>query len=905
VKILSSGGDSLFVTIGGRDVGLSDILKRVDAEMQKSADQAVKLGQSYARLASAQGSPAAGAQILAGTIGQAGAASEKAIISVETQAARLSNSGTFFQQFGASAASSLTSIVGPAALATGAITGLIAVGQSFAGAFQFKAALDASTLSIDAQLKGLRDSAQVWSEATTFANTYKLTTQETTEAIQASVGVLRVSKSSVEDVLGVLARLQVLSPEQSLQEAALAVKALASGDITSLVGRFEVSRNVANQMKQEILGGADAVQVLSKFLGDSGVGMDVLKTKTEGASGALRDLAIAQENVTKAQGEIATSGTGVAAVQLYAQAWQGLANLLRGDVTSGITGLAINQVAAAAATQAHTDALQAGATEAQAAAIAQQVFNDVVVQSSAAEGIGAAATDTHTKAKIAHVSAEEAATAASEAAATALLADAEKSQLAAVGAQELTLAKTTLAQAAQQAANVILAGGGNIAATAARLAASSAGVDVLTAAYLRLAAAQATATGVKLQQQTARQLIGPDSESASVRKQQHDAIVEDRNTKVKAASDAARAEENYQKTLKNTGPALAHARNELAQLTVGSAAYINKQNDIAKLEQESEKNAKKAKGAAGAKLSDQQKLQNQLLASNEDYANKSEDAEQAHADAVAKINADFYEKMLAAQRDFDQERLDSRAGFYDQQGSIESDAVRKAASQQYEAAALESEKIAQEKGADVANAYMDAQEKIINDRAKRQDEIQKALNKKDKKEFDPDKAAYLQGVDELHRRAEDAKLARLKEGAGSIADEHQKQLDDEAQKAADAQDKIALANDRATEKKIVGSERAGKKIDEEKLKVDNLKTSYDNLGASGARAGITPGAGATTGAPPTVSDTTTATGAAPAADPTAAAIASLKDAIGAVESAVKSAGEKVSGAVRAIPRGVA
>ena len=54
---MTSGGE-LFVTVGGRDIGLAALLQRVDKEMAKSGDSAVRLGQSYARLAVAQGRPA-------------------------------------------------------------------------------------------------------------------------------------------------------------------------------------------------------------------------------------------------------------------------------------------------------------------------------------------------------------------------------------------------------------------------------------------------------------------------------------------------------------------------------------------------------------------------------------------------------------------------------------------------------------------------------------------------------------------------------------------------------------------------------------------------------------------------------------------------------------------------------
>ena len=61
--------------------------------------------------------------------------------------------------------SGLLGIVGPAALATGAIGLLVGTANSFKDAFTFKAALDQTTASIEVQLRGVRDSGQVFASA--------------------------------------------------------------------------------------------------------------------------------------------------------------------------------------------------------------------------------------------------------------------------------------------------------------------------------------------------------------------------------------------------------------------------------------------------------------------------------------------------------------------------------------------------------------------------------------------------------------------------------------------------------------------------------------------------------------------------------------------------------------------
>lgn len=261
-------------------------------------------------------------------------------------------------------------LVGPAALVTAGFTAAGKAVQAFQDGFRLKAELDQTTASLQIQLRGVRDSATVFAEASQFANQYKLTQQETNQALSASVGILRNSRSSTQELLGVLARLQVLSPEQGLQGAALAVKELNGGDIQSLVERFEVSRSTANKMKEEIKAGGDAVQVLSKYLDSAGVSMDALRARTEGAAGAQANLAQAQERFSLALGNLAASGGAVAGINALAQATNIYAQLLNGEGIQGVTRFAVEQEIARGKADAYAQAIKSGKTEAEAAAIA-------------------------------------------------------------------------------------------------------------------------------------------------------------------------------------------------------------------------------------------------------------------------------------------------------------------------------------------------------------------------------------------------------------------------------------------------------------------------------------------------------------------------------------------------------
>ncbi len=225
--------------------------------------------------------------------------------------------------------SGLLGVIGPAALVTAGFSAATKTVESFVEAFKFKAELDQNTASITAQLRGVRDSGQAFQQAAAFADKYKVTQEDTTTAIQASVPLLRQSKSSLTDVLTVLSQLQVLKPEQGIQGAAFALAELQGGQSRSLATRFNIPIAKATEMKNEIIKGGDAVKILGDYLDKAGIGAEALETRTKGAAGAMNDLAIAQERLKLAQAELAT-GPGVNFIEAFSAAI--------GDLTKSLGG---------------------------------------------------------------------------------------------------------------------------------------------------------------------------------------------------------------------------------------------------------------------------------------------------------------------------------------------------------------------------------------------------------------------------------------------------------------------------------------------------------------------------------------------------------------------------------------
>jgi hypothetical protein len=398
-------------------------LGQVGGEASKAEKQLLAYAQATAAAQRQQGDAAGAVRTLTAAIAQVAPATRQAIAaegqlassiaSMERQAKGASTGLAVLprtlESFGTGAIdqfkSSLIGIVGPAAVAGAAITALGNTAESFKRAFVFKAQLDETKASISAQLIGIRDSGKAFDEARRFADQYKLTQADTAVAIQASVPLLRQSKSSLTDILTVLSQLQVLKPEQGIQGAAFALSELQGGQARSLATRFNVPIAKATEMKNEIAKGADAVQVLGKYLDDAGIGAEALAVRTKGAAGALNDAKIAAEDLAIAQGNLAASKGGIAVVQEQAIIYRGLANVLNGELVPGLKAQAATLSATLAGQQAYNQAIAAGRNETQATAIQQQVYDQTLRQSyidlglfTPAQDAATAATNNHTRA---------------------------------------------------------------------------------------------------------------------------------------------------------------------------------------------------------------------------------------------------------------------------------------------------------------------------------------------------------------------------------------------------------------------------------------------------------------------------------------------------------------------------
>jgi len=359
----------------------------------------------------------------------------------------------------------------------------------------------------------------------------------------------------------------------------------------------------------------------------------------------------------------------------------------------------------------------------------------------------------------------------------------------------------------------------------------------------------------------------------------------------KAADDQIAGDLAIAKAKHQTANEVALLRQQQQGLNKDSLEYKQLEASIITAEEQGSKKKK----AGGTKISDQQKLNNTLQADQVAADNKADDQESKHLDAMMQIQLDFYDKMHEAQRAFDLDERQEREGFYEKLASIEDHGLQQAMSAKFEAATLKAQEIAKTKGADAGDAYLKAAQSAIEKEGSLQAEIDKASNKKDKKTYDPQKAEYYTGLLKMQQAADAEQLKQIEENGSAIANAKDKALADEADKNTAAQDKIATAAERTSDRQITAAAAAGKKIDENTARLERQKGVYDTIAPSGASTPASPAGGSSAGA----STTTTA----PSADPVADALNGLRDAIAAVERATKSAGDQVAGAVRSAAGG--
>lgn len=978
------------------------------ARLQRQADASLRLAQARARLAQIEGDEAGALKILNSALGENANASQRAQLAVQTQTARIRASTTTiernagaFRQFSDAAKSGLLGIVGPAAAATAALGTITAAVSRAKEGFELRATLDEQRRSVQILIGDVERGGRIFDEAAAFGRKYGFTQREMGQSAEEAADLIRKSTVATQTQLEVLARLASRNSRQGFSGAVFSAKELQSGDITSIVERFNVARSSARAMKEEIAAGADVFLVLDKYLNSVGATTDVLNNRTLGAAGAARTYAQSQEDLTLAMGQFA-EGPGLKALDIltkltngltsslsigdqtaqaaqqafagaasfqqygervtfvnqqlgglagqfglvsplfasmvqpiqglseaqfnYAQSLmqqgvgadvaiakaQGLADVLR-DLSTIQDTAAVNNGAAAAALQELTGKILQAASAGPEAA-------DGVLNMASAVSTGELSVENFRGALNGLIAHQQAVTTATSPAIAAF--DAERQ---AIGAAQL--AAEQQAQAIIEQTQQTIKSGieteklAQFQATLARLGGAVAGGH-LTAAQAagQLGAQYSWAKDKAYELIIAQsQLAGLQAASAITAADgvaQHTKRLEAQGEYYKAIRDAQEAQTAATGTAADK-QALLNRQLDRARITYGeqSAEFINAQTKLIQFQQSQDKAARGgSKGSGGAKLTDQDKLNNKLLANEDQYQAKAEDAERKHVDNLLKIERDYAARSLEQQRANEVSKRQSRYSFYQSlssAGKVLGAEEAQSYSAAYEQAFAESQQLAQ------AGQHKLAAERLSLRQRQIQDDIEaaKAIAEARKNE-DADEIARLEQLEALRKDAQREELKGLEGRGDDLVGDRQKAIDEERQRFADANEQNALSAGRKADAVVTGAEREKKAIGDVNELLAKQNALYGNRGAT---PGAAPAAVAT---PPIGGEAAASPAVAPSAGDAArlmavadAALLSAVEAqtqmqvgkfdtlIGAVQSVERRVGA-VESAVKSIPRNV-
>jgi len=218
----------------------------------------------------------------------------------------------------------------------------------------------------------------------------------------------------------------------------------------------------------------------------------------------------------------------------------------------------------------------------------------------------------------------------------------------------------------------------------------------------------------------------------------------------------------------------------------------------------------RSRATGAGHLSDMQQLNNSLLANQSSYEQKAQDLERQHGENLLRIERDFQTKSLAQQSQNEEKKREGRYQFYKSladAGKDLGDAEAQGYSAAYEQAFAESQKLAQ-----------DGQHKLAADRlALRQQQIQQDIEAAKaiaaaEAEGDTKRADSLKALEALRKDSQAEELKQLEGRGDALVQDRQRAIDDEATRYQGAQDSNAIAAERKADRAVTAAEREQKAI---------------------------------------------------------------------------------------------
>lgn len=193
--------------------------------------------------------------------------------------------------------------------------GLLGIGSGLAGAavvgLKFNSQIEQVTAQLNAFTKDGAKSAEILEMITKRAAETPFAFQE---MATATASLLPAAKQSGEALEGLVATAEILAasnPAQGLEGAAFALREALSGDFTSIIERFNLSRNTLNQLKEE---GVPAMEAIGIAMREMGLDAELVTNMAATAAGRwstfLDTFIVLAGTITQPIFDIASQGLG-------------------------------------------------------------------------------------------------------------------------------------------------------------------------------------------------------------------------------------------------------------------------------------------------------------------------------------------------------------------------------------------------------------------------------------------------------------------------------------------------------------------------------------------------------------------------------------------------------------------
>lgn len=299
-------GGTVTVRVEGKDVGLTELLTRINRQMAtsgqnartyatqmaaidpvaKKTDQALaKYAQTLAAVAKAQGDTAGSQKLLiAGLQGitPATTAANQVMLQLQNNINQQANAAKSSVSQWDSMAKGLTSLVGAYAVATTVVKG-------FADVINQGNQLE-KTLTTFRVLSGSQQQYQNnLAEAKAQQDLFGGSLQDTVEGMSSFANLSNRTGIEITKLTNLARALAIIDPAQGFKGAGIALKEFFSGDITSLARRFEIPREALNNIKN-IADESERFAALSNVLSQYGINVELLAAQSQTTSTAFAKL---------------------------------------------------------------------------------------------------------------------------------------------------------------------------------------------------------------------------------------------------------------------------------------------------------------------------------------------------------------------------------------------------------------------------------------------------------------------------------------------------------------------------------------------------------------------------------------------------------------------------------------